>query len=453
MVPKLHAKGKSFRGAAAYLLHDKDRATSSERVAWTETRNLATDDPETAWRIMAATAMDQQRLKAQAGIGNTGRKSVDSVLHLTLSWHPDEHKGLTREEMLRAAHGAIRALGAEDRQALFVCHNDEPQPHIHVLLNRVSPDDGRMLSSSKEKLNLSRWAQAYEQERGPVLCEERVINNAARERNEFTRGEPSKARHIYELEAANDNRPDAEQIRDQQRQRDADIAKRDRDTTRRHAAAWEQLQKTNRERVLEIRHSARTEIIHERAKIIAAFRPRWRALHQQHAEERKAFDRNEQNMTGRVGNAFRAMDLRALMRKGERARAIRQSFQVLASRGARLEALNKIHAERERSLAKDQRAAERAGAAKVRLRRARALEERRRDYEAERSDLRLTHRADRAVRRGLWRKRAQEREDAWNARPPREKAKDKAPMSAKDQVLARRKRRRDHDRDGHDRGR
>ena len=55
MVPKLHAKGTSFKGAVAYLLHDKE-ASTSERIAWTEVRNLAMDDPEAAWRIMAATA-------------------------------------------------------------------------------------------------------------------------------------------------------------------------------------------------------------------------------------------------------------------------------------------------------------------------------------------------------------------------------------------------------------
>src|ERR1700753_3939838 len=119
MVPKLHAKGSSFKGAAAYLLHDKERATPDERVAWTETRNLATDNPHTAWKVMAATAMDQQRLKEQAGVKKTGRKSYDAVLHFTLSWHPEEKEGLTREEMTRAANQAIRALKASDHQAII----------------------------------------------------------------------------------------------------------------------------------------------------------------------------------------------------------------------------------------------------------------------------------------------------------------------------------------------
>lgn len=141
MIPKLAAKGSSFKGAAAYYLHDKG-ASTSERVAWTATVNLATENPEAAWRIMVATAKDQARLKEQAGIRNTGRKSADVVLAYSLAWHPDEKDGLTREEMLLAAHASIKALGAEHCQALIVAHQDEPHPHVHVILNRVSPEDG-----------------------------------------------------------------------------------------------------------------------------------------------------------------------------------------------------------------------------------------------------------------------------------------------------------------------
>lgn len=161
MVPKIIAKGKSFKGAALYLLHDKGRALSSSRVSWVETRNLATDDAHLGWKIMAATALDQERLKQVAGVKATGRRSDKSVLHLSLSWHPDEKGNLTPEEMRRAAIGALKSIGADDRQAIFIAHNDEAHPHLHVLCNRVSPEDGRMLPSSKDHLKLSKWAERY----------------------------------------------------------------------------------------------------------------------------------------------------------------------------------------------------------------------------------------------------------------------------------------------------
>lgn len=81
------------------------RVSFARIIGTDETRNLASDDPETAWRIMAATSMNQDRLKAQAGIKNTGRKSPDHVLHFSLAWHPDEKETLSQDEMRRAGQG------------------------------------------------------------------------------------------------------------------------------------------------------------------------------------------------------------------------------------------------------------------------------------------------------------------------------------------------------------
>ena len=73
MIPRINSKGASFKGLAAYLLHDKDQATTSDRVAWVETVNIATQSPQAAWRVMALTAMDAARLKEQAGVKRPGR--------------------------------------------------------------------------------------------------------------------------------------------------------------------------------------------------------------------------------------------------------------------------------------------------------------------------------------------------------------------------------------------
>ena len=62
MVPDIAKKGHSFDGALAYYLHDKGKATA-ERVGWTLTRNLMTDDPKTAKGIMIATALQSDELK------------------------------------------------------------------------------------------------------------------------------------------------------------------------------------------------------------------------------------------------------------------------------------------------------------------------------------------------------------------------------------------------------
>ena len=123
MIAKLAKRGASFKGAGNYYLHDKD-AQTSERVAWTETVNLRTHDPERALRVMAGTAMDREAIKEAAGIKASGRSSDKVVQTYSLSWHPDEQP--SKAEMLAAARESLKVLGIEDRQALIVCHNDEP---------------------------------------------------------------------------------------------------------------------------------------------------------------------------------------------------------------------------------------------------------------------------------------------------------------------------------------
>jgi len=369
MVPKIHKRGSSFKGAAAYLLHDKDRATTSDRVEWVETLNLATEEPDLGWRIMAATSMDANRLKEEAGIRNTGRKSKDHVLHLSLSWHPDEVKELTPEEMMRAAKGALEALGAENRQTMIISHSDEKQPHIHLLINRVSPEDGRLLSSSKEKQNLSKWAQRYEEERGKIFCEERVVNNKARERGEYTRGSKDRPRHILESEqeVANDNPPTLAQQRvfDQQRSKDTALARKVRESLSKHLEKLGKLARSYGSQKSELKARSAIEMAQARQEMRKRFRPDWEKLVQDHRKEFVEFEKRENTVLGRLSNAVQAIDFGAILSGGERRKAISDAFSALSSSGERLQGLKRRHVVQERNLERRQQQAETKGTSVV----------------------------------------------------------------------------------------
>ena len=83
MIAQIAKRGTSFKGAGLYYLHDK-KADTSERVAWTQTRNLQTDNPDMALRVMAATAMDKDRLKAQAGVSTQGENQKARFIRIRL---------------------------------------------------------------------------------------------------------------------------------------------------------------------------------------------------------------------------------------------------------------------------------------------------------------------------------------------------------------------------------
>ena len=410
MIPKIHAKGASFRGAARYVLHDKG-AETGERVAWTCTRNLSTDNPETAWRVMAATAMNAPELKRQAGVKNTGRKSDKSVLHFTLSWHADEAKDLTPEEQVRAADSVLAVMKATDRQALVVCHTDEPQPHVHVIVNRVSPEDGRMLASSFEKLKASRWAQKYEQERGRVFCPTRVRNNAARRRGEYVRGEKDEARHLYEQARDAGDDPQKKRALAEHKRRIAKIAKAEREQRVRHAAQREQLAETHRERRRAIAAQRTAAVRQGKAAVRRQLTPTWNALNDRQAEQRADFRRREGTWLGRMKNAFAATSLTG-------------AFKALANPTVRTERLrNEQRSEavelkrRQVGLTKaERRKAIRAAAEK-------ALVERRR-YLAERSSLDTTQKLERAATRTAWRQAGRDRRSELTAANDAERDRD-----------------------------
>ena len=187
MIPKINGLGRSFAGVAAYCLHDApepdDRSPeTSERVAWTDTRNLPTIRAERAARLMAATAKAAPDLKRLAGGSPGGRKLAKPVLHYSLSWARDETP--TRQEMSRAVDGSLEALGLESHEALIVAHDDTRHPHVHVVANRVDPETGKAAKLGNSKLRLSRWAEGYERDQGRIRVERRVKNNERRRAGE-----------------------------------------------------------------------------------------------------------------------------------------------------------------------------------------------------------------------------------------------------------------------------
>lgn len=347
MTPKVAATGTSFKGAAQYYLHDKRQAGEAERltnarVAWTETRNLVADDPEIAWRIMAATSKDQARIKAQAGVKATGAQSAQHVYTYSLSWHPDEAGRLTREDMVRAADETLKVLGADKHQALIVAHRDTAHPHVHVILNRVSPDDGRLLSLRDDRKKLSAWALAHERERGRIFCEERE-RRAARE--------PKHAQ-------ANDNaRPAPGSFA----ARAAELSRASAAMYERHRGEVRSLWKLEKERRAAIYGRADRAIQDAIGDNKFRFRPKWSALGKRHAAQNRAFARGEASVSGIINNAWQTMRARDRAGLGGLPGGVRGMFQFMTDHKMRRAVLTGLQ-DRERAMLSAQQKADLDGA-------------------------------------------------------------------------------------------
>lgn len=408
MIPKI-GRGASFKGLGEYLLHDKG-ADSSERVAWTETRNLATNRAEAAIGVMAATAMDQARLKREAEVKATGRKARETVQHVTLSWSPEESEDLTREEMVSAADGVLGALGAQDHQVLIVAHTDSEHRHIHLVINRVSPIDGRILPSSKERLKVSEWALEYEKSRGEVLCKQRELNAAARDRGHYTRGQRSKPRHIFELEAANSNLPDADKIQAAEKEKDRALRRRDAEQKKRHAREWSDLEALHKEQRESTRRDEKAALAKAAEDARSAFSEERSELACRQEQETQQFEAREGSLVGKAANAFRSVDWKALFRK----EACVTELKSAVSKDGRLETLARTHAQESRRLRSLERRLVELKTAEVRTIHAQQRSEHRTRATLDRASLRLTQSVETAAMKKLWAERRRDRAKAWD---------------------------------------
>ena len=183
MIPHIAQRGHSFKGAGMYYLHDK-QANTSERVGWTLTRNLPTQDAEMALKCMAFMDIEAKRQREESG--SVGRKqTAGNVFAYSLSWHPDQQPDST--EMRRAAEVSLARLGLWEHQAVLVAHNDTAHAHVHVIVNLVHPDTHKVADLSYSKRKLQQWASEYEHEDGVIYCEERERNAERRANGERTK--------------------------------------------------------------------------------------------------------------------------------------------------------------------------------------------------------------------------------------------------------------------------
>lgn len=124
------SKSRSFASLGRYLVEGRAEENAN-RVEWSASRNLPTDDPELAATIMRATASQNVRVD-------------QPVYHLTLSFDPGDP--VNQVAMERVADRVLEALGLQEHQVLIVAHGDREHPHMHVLINRVHPETGKVWS-------------------------------------------------------------------------------------------------------------------------------------------------------------------------------------------------------------------------------------------------------------------------------------------------------------------
>lgn len=168
------SRGSGFGGLVRYLLHGDRDQPDPERVSWVVAENLPTDDPEMAASVMHATA-DQNP-----------RGLEKPVWHLSLSWDPGDEP--SRAQMEDAAHRVLHQLGLSEHQALVVAHRDTDHPHVHIVVNRVHPENLRVWKGWQDMVRVERALRYLELENGYRATPGNLARLPGQERPDPSRG-------------------------------------------------------------------------------------------------------------------------------------------------------------------------------------------------------------------------------------------------------------------------
>lgn len=390
--------GRSFKGAFSYYLHDKREPgqsgplNTSERVAWTETRNLETDDMRTAQRVMIATAENEQTLKREAG-RRVGKRTEFPVYSYSLSWHPTKEPAPTREEMVRAADESLKTLNAEGRQAVIVCHTDRDHPHVHVIVNRVSDRDGMALAMGKDFDRLDKWAHGYEVSRGYIVTPDRDAKYQNREQN------PDRAARRDYAEKA---RATAQERAHDRKSQVGHLKALGEAQSVRHKDQWRQLSEGNkaaREGIYRV-HGDRIKDAIARHK--AESKPIWQKHYREWRKDERAFRHREKSLGGVVRNAWEtAKHQRDTGQLGDRS-MIGATVRNVFSSEARERAFNEAHTLDRRELSGRLKGIIDREVKEIQAERKDQLHEQRQTFQTERSALKDRQQAERKDLSRAW---------------------------------------------------
>ena len=432
--------GHSFKGAMAYYLHDKRQEgqethpTTSERVAFTETRNMMEVGPHTATRIMIGTAAQADELKRAAGIKATGRKATAGPVYaFSLQWQPDELGSFDRAEMVKHADAALKILGLSDRQAVIVAHQDTAHPHLHIVVNRVSSVDGRMATVGKEEVRkLNRYAYEYERDRGVIVSPNRakVQEEIDRKRQQHP-GQEKRRQYVAEQQAAKKaqqqftraaeatvGRPDAAKVKQTAAPRgksEGAILKELHDAQKaRHKEEWARLVAANKATREAVYSQFGAAIRQQAEEHKARTKPAWAAFFRTARMEERAFFARERSIVGILKNALDATPL------GQRG-SLSALFGNVLSASNREAAFRAAQAHQRAGMQGKVKAALDAEIAAVKQQRATVLAAQRQAYDKTRATLIERQNAEKAKMREAW-KQVYER----RGKDPRYQARQKA---------------------------
>jgi len=265
------SRGSSFKGITAYLASPKE---GQHRAEWSATTNLGTNDVDLGARLMAATAMDADKIKRANGWNGKGRKSTTKpVYHVIMSWDESRHPDAAHQE--QSARDMLDKIGMGKAQSILVGHNDNGKTHVHIVVNLIDPETGIQFKLSNDQKKMQKWALDYCIENGidiETIAPNRAKNAQSRQTaaNENTPLKPDAVEGNKRL-----SRPEWLKMRNAlfERQGEERAALK-----QLHKSDWREAKAAIAVRKTKQKEAFRLEHAHQKRLAKEANRPKWRKL-------------------------------------------------------------------------------------------------------------------------------------------------------------------------------
>lgn len=155
--------GKSFLGCISYDLEDKQELSEEQKETLSRKDGL---QHKNRAEVLAYNKCfgNKYELAAQfRDVVKLSRRVEKPVFHFAIRLAPGDQ--CSRDALLKIGEACVKEFDVQDNQYLVLLHKDTPQPHIHIVANRVG-FDGKVAKDSNSYLRMATLCRRLEKELG-----------------------------------------------------------------------------------------------------------------------------------------------------------------------------------------------------------------------------------------------------------------------------------------------
>ena len=112
---------------------------------------------------------DAGQMAEMLALAHEAPRSRDPISHYVLSWREDEHP--TAQQIERAVDIVLAELGLPGHQVVYALHRDTDHDHLHLVVNRVDPESGKVTRQGLDIEALHRAVARIEHAQGWQHCD------------------------------------------------------------------------------------------------------------------------------------------------------------------------------------------------------------------------------------------------------------------------------------------